>query len=227
MSKRAAFERLHRGSSAGRRLIDAGVLSLRSVDGYKEPRIPEALVDFLAALPRVEAKQLETLETGLQIRCVGATVRLDANEKLDPESTKLARHLAASGIPTREAKFYGIHLDMSLSQAINNTCGWWSMGPMVAGTPPSITAPIQNYPAPFTRVLVTVAGLALLDLQTSEIIHRNLPDDATAKSYGVVIHTPTPEPQSLVGHWIADPDDGRTLRRFGHWNDTHKISAIR
>ncbi len=107
---------------------------------------------------------------------------------------------------------------MNISQAVNSTCGWWSMGPKVAGAVPQRSAVLQNYRPPFERVLVTVAGLALLDLQTTEIVSRK-PADAPERTHGVVIHAQTPADQSLVGTWIADPADGRTLRRFGKWPD--------
>ena len=218
VSKREAFGRLGRGSTAGNRLIEAGVLPLRSVQGYKDPRVPESVVEFLEARPHLEPKSMPGYEASLQFRCIGATVRGDAAEGLGNLTPELAKRIAAQGIPTRAAKFFGLNIGMDISQAINSTCGWWGMGPKVAGAPPLRNAVVQNYRPPFERVLVTVAGLALLDLQSKEIICRS-PEGSSDRSHGVVIHAQTPEDRSLVGTWIADPPDGRSLRRFGKWPD--------
>ncbi|MFJ6415836.1 hypothetical protein [Paeniglutamicibacter sp. NPDC091659] len=218
VSKRAAFARLGRGSTAGYRLIDAGVLPLRSVQGYKDPRVPESVVEFLEALPHLDAESMGGYEASLQFRCIGATVRGDATEALGEPESELAKRIAAQGVPTRAAKFYGLNIGMNISQAVNSTCGWWSMGPKVAGAPSLRSAVLHNYRPPFERVLVTVAGLALLDLQTTEIVCRS-PGGGSERTHGVVIHAQTPKDLSLVGTWIADPPDGRTLRRFGKWPD--------
>ncbi len=82
LSKRVAFGRLGRGSTAGYRLIDAGVLPLRSVQGYKEPRVPESVVEFLESRPHLDSESMHGYEPSLQFRCVGATIRSDAADEL-------------------------------------------------------------------------------------------------------------------------------------------------
>ncbi len=178
VSMREAIHKVGHGSTAGAKMVAAGVLPTVATPGYQNPRVGVATIDLLLARPTFERDALAGMTGTIVVRCGGPH---RAGEAPDPVEEHLAR------------AYYGFHRTMTRRQAVPSTASWWSLHPRTLGLPGTRLAPGRAYDVGVDRLLVTVGGLVVLD---GRIVRAHVRAPILE---GYV--------RPLVGFELADPDD--------------------
>jgi hypothetical protein len=200
VSMREAIGKVGHGSTAGAKMIAAGVLPTVSAPGYQNPRVSLASVELLNACPTLQREELGAQSGTLIVRCGGPQRSGTPGEPWDPETGR---------------SYYGFHRTMTVRQVVHATAGWWSLPPRTLGLPGAHLSPGERVSVGIDRLLVTVGSLVVLDGAVDHAVVSADPVDGHARPLvAFQLSDPTAD---AVGTWLPPTRSGNVALRAVDW----------
>lgn len=197
LTMRSALQELEIGSTAGAKLIAAGLMPPVPVRGYVHPRTSRASVDFLLERPKMEAEDLNSRKGALVLRASGPMPADD-----DPPS-----------VPERP--YSGYHRTFSRWQQAVYTAAWWGMRPRISGIA-DVDVPVGGrFKTYVDELFVTVANLVVLHAKVDAIhvVHGRIP----SRSLPLTAFELSDPSQDCTGYWLPPTRSGNTVVRARDW----------
>jgi hypothetical protein len=193
MSVHEALGRLDVGSTAGAKLVAAGLLPTLHVPGYQKPRVAEQSVQHLAAAPLLTREQVHDLDPAVIVRAGGPQP-----SRPDPQTGRA---------------YFGFHVSMTRQQAVVATACWWPVPLAMVGLRPAQAVPGAGpLPTRLERLLVTVAGFVVLDVAICEAYVWQQRYNAPAPpGIGFAVEDLPPDRRCLVGSRLPPTRSGNVV----------------
>lgn len=200
VSVRDAVRKLGHGSTAGAKLVAAGVLPTVTAPGYQNPRVSMGTVDFLHDLPALTRDDLASCATTLIVRCGGPGREGAATPGYDPETGR---------------RYYGFHRTMTRRQAVLGGAAWWPIAPRTLGLPGRRLVPGERLSTDLTDLWVTVGGLVVLHVGIEHAVTSADPVTGTARPLVALVVGDAR--QERTGTWLPPTTSGNTVLRATSW----------
>ncbi len=200
VSMRDAVRKCGHGSTAGAKLIAAGVIPTVPVPGYQHPRVSLASVELLVGCPELTRADLAGAATTFVVRCGGPQrAGLDPGELVQRGTGR---------------SWYGFHRTMTRRQAVNAAAAWWSVPARTLGVRAADIRPDSRLEQVLTDLLVTVGGMVVLHGRIVGAVAGHPRLEAAHPLVAFELGDPAVD---LTGTWLPPTRSGNVALRAVDW----------